>query len=167
MRGPQTLTAARLRSLLDYDPLLGWLTWRVKPSPQVEIGCLAGTLRSDGYLGVQIDGVLYLAQHLAWKHLYGQWPKQTIDHKNGVRWDNSAGNLRDVTLSVNQQNRQVLPSNNTSGHLGVSWDRSRCLWEARIKVGKRRLNLGRFKDVGAAVAARSAGERRHYPQKGA
>jgi hypothetical protein len=42
---------------------------------------------------------------LAWALYYGEWPKQTIDHINGIRGDNRIENLRDVSMKTQQQNR--------------------------------------------------------------
>ena len=53
-----------------------------------------------------------------------------------------------------------LQTNNTSGYKGVTWKLDR--WVARITVNSRRINLGRFKNIGDAIAARKAGEEKYW-----
>lgn len=42
---------------------------------------------------------------------------------------------------------------NTSGRLGVSWDKASNKWRAAFKVDKKRVELGRFKKIEDAIAA--------------
>jgi len=44
--------------------------------------------------------------------------------------------------------------NNTSGFVGVTWDKAYGKWSSRIKVNGRLLNLGRFSDLVEAVCVR-------------
>jgi hypothetical protein len=53
-----------------------------------------------------------------------------IDHINGNKLDNKLSNLRIVDGSGNQRNRKI-NSNNTSGVVGVSFNRSTKTWNAR------------------------------------
>lgn len=50
----------------------------------------------------------------------GDWPKDQLDHINGVRDDNRIENLREVTSQQNNFNRKP-NSNSTSNYKGVSW----------------------------------------------
>lgn len=52
-----------------------------------------------------------------------------------------------------------LRSDNSSGHKGVCWDRSRGLWVAYICVDGRERKLGRFTDLHDAINARKSAER--------
>jgi phage terminase large subunit-like protein len=61
-------------------------------------------------------------------------------------------NLRLVSASQNQQNR-VLSKNNSSGHKGVSWDKSRGKWAASIYHASKCKHLGRFVNIEDAIAA--------------
>jgi hypothetical protein len=68
-----------------------------------------------------------------------------IDHWN---WDplyNAPSNLRALTCQQNIWNRG-LSANNTSGFLGVIWDKSAGKWRARARGlgSKERQDLGRF-----------------------
>jgi hypothetical protein len=94
--------------------------------------------------------------------LHGRWPVNEIDHINGNRSDNTPSNLREATHIENGQNNS-LHSNNTSGFLGVRWDRRRNKWKAEITVSRRRRHLGYFETAEAASAAYIASKTRHHP----
>lgn len=82
----------------------GELYWKKSPSPRVVIGARATRIRKDGYRDVKIMRRRYLAHRIIWLMHYGEMPKNTIDHIDRVRHNNSIGNLRDVPLSVNLSN---------------------------------------------------------------
>jgi len=75
-----------------------------------------------------------------------------IDHIDGNKTNNNLLNLRFCSKSENQRNRGV-QKNNTSGYKGVSWSEKDKKWIARIKVSRKRLFLGRFKDKEEAYRA--------------
>jgi hypothetical protein len=52
--------------------------------------------------------------------------------------------------------------NNTSGHKGVYWDKSRGKWSAYIQVHGKRVYLGRFSDYEDAVTARELAEEEYF-----
>jgi hypothetical protein len=51
-----------------------------------------------------------------------------------------------------------LPTNNSTGLVGVVWDRNRQKWRAEIKVEGRKVHLGRFDTVEEAIKARQEAE---------
>lgn len=55
-----------------------------------------------------------------------------------------------------------LPKNNSSGHKGISWDKSRSLWSAYIQVHGKKIHLGRFADLEEAVKARIRAEETYF-----
>lgn len=54
------------------------------------------------------------------------------------------------------------PVNNTSGHKGVSYCKSRDKWEAYIHVHNKRINLGRYKTLEEAIEVRKLAEKEIY-----
>jgi len=75
-----------------------------------------------------------------------------IDHINRNSLDNQRKNLRFVSRSLNQANRPK-PSNNTSGHKGVGWEKSRNKWRAKIRVNQKLIHLGFYTDPKEAALA--------------
>lgn len=85
-----------------------------------------------------------------------------VDHINGDKLNNTVGNLRVCSNTDNCKNRQVLPSNNTSGVLGVCYDNTRHKWKAEIKVNGKKMCLGRFDNKEAATKARIEAEDKYF-----
>jgi len=143
------LTAERLRELMDYDADTGALTWKPRRK-----GVRPGTVGwlERGYRRICVDGRLYAAHRLVWLHVHGVWPRNQIDHINGVRDDNRLINLRDCTASENQHNSKK-QKNNACGFKGVSWCSRDSKWAAAIRANGRGLNLGRFDTAEAAHSA--------------
>lgn len=155
------LTAEFLRSVLHYDQVSGIFTWKVRTSPRVKVGNLAGCPEGAGYLRIRLHNRSYQAHRLAWFYMYGSWPTDQIDHINRIRTDNRIANLREVTNKQNHQNRSK-SSNNTSGHPGVSWHKRDYRWQARIKHNYKYIHLGLFENIEDAVAARKAAEKLYW-----
>ncbi|WP_439559837.1 HNH endonuclease [Roseinatronobacter sp.] len=156
MSDKSTLTAERLRHLLDYDLKTGVFTWRVQRGSRVKPGDIAGTPNEKGYIVIRIDGKQYRAHRLAFLHKDGEWPEgKQVDHRNGTHGDNRWDNLRVATPSQNQWNRGQ-QRNNTSGYRGVSFDKTRRKWVAYIRVNGRSRRLGRFPTARKASAAYEA-----------
>lgn len=165
-------TQRDVRDLFEYLPGSGQLVWRPRPLHHFKdasyqsrwndkfVGKSAGSLSgSVRYLRITFAGRTYLAHRLIWLHVYGVWPNGEIDHINGDRTDNRLANLRLVDHCANARNA-ALPSHNTSGVIGVSYDARDDLWHAYIGIGAgSRKSLGYFKTKSEACAARQAGER--------
>lgn len=153
------LTAERARELWDYDPETGVFTWRVSVGKRVRAGSQAGT-NNHGYSRTKIHGRRYQSHRLAWLITYGQWPEGEIDHINGIRSDNRISNLRVVTHQEQCKNMGV-PQDNTSGVMGVYWEKKRKKWCAHIKIRGNKRWLGRFTDLADAAAARKKAEQKY------
>lgn len=77
---------------------------------------------------------------------------RTVDHINHNGLDNRRTNLRAATGSQQGANQQ--PRGGSSQYKGVSWDKGRSKWFAKIEVDDRQRHLGRFaSEVEAARAA--------------
>jgi len=150
------LTQNRLKELLNYNYETGVFVWR-EDRRRVKSGDYAGGLGENGYVQIGIDGFTYRGHQLAWLYHYGEFPKLCVDHINHDRSDNRIDNLRCVSAAENGKNRGR-QSNNKSGHVGVHWDKSRGKWLASIKIHRRCINLGRFKDIRHAISARKQAE---------
>lgn len=81
---------------------------------------------------------------------------EVVDHINGNPLDNRRCNLRAVTPTQNAQNRR-LQRNNTSGYRGVSFDKSRGVWQAMACHNGRQVSCGRHptKELAAEAAMRT------------
>lgn len=158
MVAPTTLTQARLKELLHYDPETGVFTWRLNRAP-----CLAGDVagcvnKKSGYRFVTIDRKIYLAHRLAWLYVHGVLPPK-LDHKNRCRDDNGIENLRAATAAENCQNMKM-PGHNTSGLQGAFWHKSKKKWVSFISVSNKKHYVGTFADKHAAHAAYVAAKSR-------
>lgn len=161
MRGDMTeLTQSRLKELLHYDPETGVFVWRI-PRGSAKTGDVAGCPHPEGYRKIMIDRKIYLAHRLAWLYVHGAWPKDEIDHRNGVRADNRFTNLREATRAENGQNLKIR-ADNTSGFIGVSWYKPARKWQAHINLAGRNKNLGCFDTPEAAHAAYLAAKAEHH-----
>src|ERR1019366_3934979 len=110
---------ARLKEVLRYVPETGLFTWLMKRGSRAA-GSVAGTLRSDGYIQIRLDGDAYLGHRLAWFYQTGSWPTPECDHQDLDKTNNRWTNLREATKSQNKANVNR-PISNTSGAKGVCW----------------------------------------------
>lgn len=141
------LTQARLKELLSYDPETG-IFIRLVNRQCVKAGDIAGSISSEGYLTVYMDGRSYKCHRLAWFYMTGEWPKGEIDHIDGKRANNAFSNLRDVSKNANIQNQKKPQSRNkSSGYLGVFKNYNSNKFMARITVNNRKIYLGSFSEA--------------------
>ena len=121
----------------------------------------AGTRRKDGYVMAKLFGNLTLAHRIVWEMHNGPIPDGLeLDHINGVPHDNRLANLRVVTHAENMKNKSRY-STNTSGFVGVYWDKGNKTGMARIALAGKLKYLGCFTDKAEAIAARRAAEVEH------
>lgn len=154
---------AELNRLFDYDPKTGVLSWKWVRSRayRIKVGDPAGTVTTRGYLNVGIGRRYYYAHRIIWKMMTGIDPEDQIDHIDGNRLNNRWANLRAADNSRNMFNRRI-NSNNRSGVKGVCWVRSHNAWKAYVTTDGKQKQLGRFKSLADACAARrTAAEKLH------
>lgn len=144
------LTAEQARALFDYDEETGALTFK-------NTGKEAGRLDRYGYRIVTIR-VTFCEHRLAWLLANGEWPKGQIDHINRDKADNRIENLRECTNAENHQNLPML-STNSSGFVGVTWNKSCSKWQAQIRAKGKSKYLGVFSSAEEAAEAYAAAKR--------
>jgi len=101
------LTYERLNQCLSYDPETGIFVWKSRNSKRIKIGDAAGRINAYGYIDIGLDNHAYKAHRLAWFYMTGKWPEHQVDHRNGIRNDNSWSNLREATSEQNHFNNKT------------------------------------------------------------
>lgn len=163
---PVSIPISFLRECLEYDHETGIVRWRQRPASYFPTtkgaaqwnGAFAG--KEAGKKGryprvhIKFEGKTYCIglHRVAWAMETGAWPTEEIDHRNRDNSDNRFCNLREATRGLNSQNR-AKPKNNTSGFLGVRFEKRRNNWIAQISVNRKTFHLGTFNSPEAASAA--------------
>jgi hypothetical protein len=162
------ITQSYLKSILHYDPETGVFTWRYRPETYFTsgrgytyfnsryAGNEAGSKRR-GYIVVDINKFGYYAHRLAFLYMTGSFPLFYVDHVNQLKHDNRWGNLRPATPLVNSKNIKKR-KDNSSGIMGVYFDRRRGKFLARIGENRKQTHLGCFDSIFDAICARKSAE---------
>lgn len=154
-----SITAERLRELLEYSPDTGFFRWRKTKRGNMVAGKVAGTRnKALGYIIICVDDCDYYGHRLAWLYAYGSLPS-VIDHINGIRSDNRLSNLRAATAAENSRNIGVR-SDSQSGLKGVR--RVGNVWRASIKINGRVRHLGYHKTMEEAARAYGVAARESF-----
>lgn len=165
------LTQEYLKQCMDYSPDTGLFTWRYRPIGHFTedrsqrswntkyAGKTAGCVNFYGYIKLCIDAKQYRGHRLAFLWMDGSMPADQVDHINGKRSDNRWCNLRLVAGKINQRNMKRR-ADNTSGHIGVYWNKNAGKWQAFINVNSGSKYLGVYKSIDDAIAARKSAEKR-------
>ena len=117
-----------------------------------EAGHLFKTSSGTEAIQVRILGKSYYAHRVVYKLLKNEEP-ELIDHINGNPTDNRIENLRSVDNQTNSRNCKLF-NTNTSGHVGVSWNRSNNKWVSYIWKDGRKIILGYYTNIDEAIRAR-------------
>jgi len=169
------INQTELKKVLSYNQYTGEFTWLKRGRSYFasyrsycswnakHAGIIAGSLhlgsRGKTYVHIHINGVTYKAHRLAYLYMIGEWPDE-IDHDDGDGVNNEWVNINSVTRQKNGCNKR-LPSNNTSGVVGVGWSNSSNKWQSYIKVKQENIYLGKYNDFFEAVCARKSAENFH------
>lgn len=88
---------------------------------------------------------------------------KVVDHIGGCNTtlDNRKSNLKICSIKENVR-KSELSKNNTSGHIGVCWNKAVNKWMAFIMVDRKYKNLGYFFDIEEAVKARENAEKLYF-----
>jgi hypothetical protein len=92
-RSDGLLTAEKLREILGYDPETGAFVRKVKPKRGLAKEGDPTIVTAQGHRAINVDGMHYLAQKLAWLYVHGKWPDGILTHLNGDKTDNRIANL--------------------------------------------------------------------------
>jgi len=122
----------KIKDYLNYCPNTGNFTWLCDRGTNKVKNKIAGSIHSDGYLTIQINGKSYKAHRLAWHYHYNKWPSGQIDHINGIKNDNRIENLRDVTSSENSKNRLYHRDRTLKPLLNIHYRKSKDFYEVII-----------------------------------
>lgn len=154
---------AYLRECFDYDPDVGLLIWRERPShhfPSIRLwrtvnaiqpGKVAGA-KGKYHLAVSINDKLFLVHRIIWKMQTGAEPPPELDHKDRDGFNNKWGNLREASRSQNMSNTRTR-TDSSSGLKGAMADRRRGGFKAEIRINGKSKYLGAFKTKEEAHAA--------------
>jgi hypothetical protein len=146
------ITQSELKELLFYNSGTGIFYWVNPTSNRVYVGKPALNMKDTGYIIIRIHRKNYRAHRLAWLYMTGKFPKECIDHINGIKNDNRWCNLREATKQENAFNSGKC--NNKWGFKGVYAYKNKYRAEAKIS-GKKHF-LGTFntpKEAGLAYKA--------------
>lgn len=162
------ITVEELKQVLSYDPETGVFTYvddilagRFGKTPCARAGDIAGGIGSDGYRKIKLRGRSYRAHRLAWLYCTGRWPRNEIDHINGIADDNRWKNLREATRAENNCNRKTSKLNST-GVKGVYWHKKNKCYCADIRVNGKKIYLGSFSCPTAAHLAYCKAAKAHF-----
>lgn len=140
----------QVNNLFTYDATEGVLRY-ASDRGNMKTGDEAGYTDAYGYRRVYISGKNYAVHRLVWELVHGVSPTKPLDHIDGNKQNNRISNLREVTPMENSQNRVNARKDSSSGVLGVGFHQGK--WRARIRVNKKRIELGSFDSLEDAAAA--------------
>ena len=145
MRFKPLPTQEKLQELFEYDDERGALIWKVSRGSQ-KAGVVAGYIKKNGRIYINVDRIKYLANRLMWMFHTGEDPGDLlVDHKNEDPSDNHIENLR---LATDGQNHI-----NVSKTKGYSLRKATGKYQAQIKMDGDSIHLGYFSRKEDARAA--------------
>lgn len=157
------LTQEALKSIMEYNPETGDFVRIKTTSANAKKGSIAGCKDTYGRTVIRINNTLHYAHRLAWLYMYGEFPKELIDHIDMDKGNNRLENLREANKALNAQNKKSPQSNNKTGFLGVSYAKWAKLYRASIHVDGKTKRLGYFKTAEDAHAAYIEAKRSIHP----
>lgn len=139
----------------------GRLFRRIKARNGAKENQEAGSLiKSTGRWCINFNNKKLLRSRVVWMIHYGEIPDgMEVDHIDHDRLNDKIENLRLVTRKVNAKNLSKR-CDNSSGVTGVTYCKRDNLWQAKINVDGKCLNLGHFRDKQSAINARVEAEER-------
>ena len=157
------ITFEEAKELFTYDRETGIIKWRKRTSSRQRKNLVAGNTcpNGRGYTMIHVKDKLHSAHRIAMLLSYGFCGEGLeVDHINHIRDDNRLSNLRFVTRSDNKRN-QTRNSNNTTGVVGVSYNKARRKYTAQIRAEGAQIYLGIFTTLEEAAEVRKAADIRY------
>ena len=114
---------------------------------------------NDGYVASVVDDK-YVWMHRLVLCIENDENKK-VDHIKHNKCDNRKSKLRVVDVSKNNMNRKIR-SDNTSGIVGVCWNKKYNKWMSYICAYGKRKTLGYFEDINEAIKARKEAEDEYF-----
>lgn len=136
------ITQKELKLKFTYDPETGVFIRKCKTLNGKLAGEIVGSYKKD-YVIIRLNKKNYYAHRLAWLYVYGEFPKNTIDHINRVKHDNRICNLRLANFTEQQFNQQLY-KNNKSGYKGVFFVEKMKKYRAMATFNNKKTHLGYF-----------------------
>ncbi len=123
----------------------GELYWKTVYSNRLKVGQLAGDVDGRGYRRIMLGKKHYKMHRLIWIMFNKEIPDNIIvDHIDNDIKNNKIENLRLVTKTLNNLNRNVL---------GITFDKDRNKWKAQTSLNNKTVFIGRFNSKENAIQA--------------
>lgn len=112
----------------------------------------------DGYVATRIGNKAHFMMH---RLIMNCSDDMDIDHADHNRMNNRKYNLRICTRQQNNRNKRKTDKN-TSGIVGVYWNKMCKKWQASITINKKSIYLGLYNDINEAAKARKEAEIKYF-----
>lgn len=158
MKYKNDITQDELKEFITYDKKTGLIKYKnpLRKGQKKPDHVSDGYLDPSGYIMLFIKDKSYRAHRLAWLYVTGNFPKEEIDHINGIRNDNRYVNLREVTRQQNKFNNK---------RKGYYYDRSKSRYRASIQLNNKMIHLGYFKEKSDARDAYVKAKIKHHGEE--
>jgi hypothetical protein len=149
------ITQEELKSKYHYDSETGIFT-------KIKTGKVMGSFDiTTGYIKIMFNRQRFAFHRLAWFYVHGVWPKEQIDHINGIRHDNRLCNLREANYHQNALNRKKLDFTKSKSK-NVNYHNQSGKWRVRCTIDGIRKSFGLFQNLELAELVANEIMEKHY-----
>lgn len=151
----------KYRPLSHFKTKKSFSIWNAKYAGKEAGNEFVSSKSKTKYKRVTINNEQFLCHRIIWIMHNGKIPSNMeIDHIDGNGLNNNINNLRLVSLSENRKN-MPMQSNNSSGQVGVRFNKRQNKWVARIQIDKKEKFIGYFNSFDEAKNARKKAEKEY------
>lgn len=137
----------------DFGKLNKFGTWRAMGNPHTKsYYCIAGVKKNGKW-----------APTLMHRVIMNPLKVMCVDHIDHDTLDNRKSKLRIVTNSQNSQNRKSAQRNSKTGIRGVSWNKQKRKWEAKITLNRKGKHIGLYENIKDAEGAVGKARKKYMP----